>query len=174
MTKNQQKGFTLVELMIVVAIIGILAAVAIPKFAQMLEKSREGATKGNLSAIKSAVSNYYADQQGNYPFTPLDSNSFYMPVTGASFPAFIPQYLDDVPPVKVTGMNTGNAPDNNFGPGVGISAAGVYLATYSSPTAFTNLSTGQGWRYDNISGAVWVNSDMMDMNFNSYTLFGYN
>ena len=48
MTKNQ-KGFTLVELMIVVAIIGVLAAVAIPKFADMLEKSREGATKGNLS-----------------------------------------------------------------------------------------------------------------------------
>ena len=39
------KRFTLIELMIVVAIIGILAAIAIPKFAQMLEKSREGATK---------------------------------------------------------------------------------------------------------------------------------
>src|SRR5580700_1182416 len=91
-----QKGFTLVELMIVVAIIGILAAVAIPKFAQMLEKSREGATKGNIGALKSAVSNYYADQQGNYPQTQLDTNTWYQGPAGSqsSYPAFIPQYMD--------------------------------------------------------------------------------
>jgi prepilin-type N-terminal cleavage/methylation domain-containing protein len=63
--KNAKKGFTLIELMIVVAIIGILAAIAIPRFAQMLEKSREGATKGNLGSLKSASSIYYGDIQGS-------------------------------------------------------------------------------------------------------------
>ena len=61
------KGFTLIELMIVVAIIGILAAIAIPRFAQMLEKSREGATKGNLAAMRSAVSIYYSEREGTWP-----------------------------------------------------------------------------------------------------------
>ena len=61
-------GFTLIELMIVVAIIGILAAIAIPKFADLIRKSNEGATKGNLGAIRSAVSIYYGEQEGTWPF----------------------------------------------------------------------------------------------------------
>ena len=42
---NKKAGFTLIELMFVVAIITILVSLALPKFAQMLEKAREGATK---------------------------------------------------------------------------------------------------------------------------------
>ena len=60
-------GFTLIELMIVVAIIGILAAIAIPKFAQLIRKSSEGASKGNLGALRSALSIYYGDMEGQYP-----------------------------------------------------------------------------------------------------------
>jgi prepilin-type N-terminal cleavage/methylation domain-containing protein len=66
MQKNK-KGFTLIELMIVVAIIGILAAIAIPKFADLIRKSSEGASKGNLGAIRSALSIYYGDMEGQYP-----------------------------------------------------------------------------------------------------------
>ncbi|MFH2204980.1 MAG: prepilin-type N-terminal cleavage/methylation domain-containing protein [Elusimicrobiota bacterium] len=66
----RRDGFTLIELMIVVAIIGILAAVAIPKFADLVRKSNEGATKGNLGAVRSALSIYYGDQEGLYPNTP--------------------------------------------------------------------------------------------------------
>jgi prepilin-type N-terminal cleavage/methylation domain-containing protein len=61
------KGFTLIELMIVVAIIGILSAIAIPKFADLIRKSNEGATKGNLGAIRSAMSIYYGEIEGWYP-----------------------------------------------------------------------------------------------------------
>ncbi len=60
-------GFTLIELMIVVAIIGILSAIAIPKFADLIRKSNEGATKGNLGAIRSAMSIYYGEIEGWYP-----------------------------------------------------------------------------------------------------------
>ncbi|MFH2202177.1 MAG: prepilin-type N-terminal cleavage/methylation domain-containing protein [Elusimicrobiota bacterium] len=67
---RKRTGFTLIELMIVVAIIGILAAIAIPKFADLIRKSNEGATKGNLGAIRSSLSIYYGDQEGLYPNTP--------------------------------------------------------------------------------------------------------
>src|SRR5437879_1104396 len=72
MTKLKElskKGFTLIELMIVVAIIGILAAIAIPKFAELIRKSSEGASKGNLGALRSAMSIYYGDMEGTYPST---------------------------------------------------------------------------------------------------------
>ena len=64
---RKAKGFTLIELMIVVAIIGILAAIAVPKFADLIRKSNEGATKGNLGAIRSALSIYFGDNDGMYP-----------------------------------------------------------------------------------------------------------
>lgn len=58
------KGFTLIELMIVVAIIGILAAVAIPKFADLVTKSKEAGVKGNIGSVRSAISIYYGDNEG--------------------------------------------------------------------------------------------------------------
>src|SRR5208283_4150277 len=71
---------TLIELMIVVAIIGILAAIAIPKFASLIRKSGEGASKGNLGAIRSALSIYYGDMEGLYPqlVTALTINGKYL------------------------------------------------------------------------------------------------
>jgi prepilin-type N-terminal cleavage/methylation domain-containing protein len=79
-TRKAKRGFTLIELMIVVAIIGILAAIAIPKFADLIRKSNEGATRGNLGAVRSALSIYYGDMEGQYPtdVNSLTVNTKYM------------------------------------------------------------------------------------------------
>jgi prepilin-type N-terminal cleavage/methylation domain-containing protein len=81
--KKVAKGFTLIELMIVVAIIGILAAIAIPKFADLVTKSKEASIKGSLGTIRSAVSIYYSDQEGVYPA----SGSLAIALTWLALPA---------------------------------------------------------------------------------------
>ena len=60
--KQNQKGFTLAELLIVVAIIAVLVAVSIPIFNKQLEKARDAATLANLRNVYSEVQTEYMDQ----------------------------------------------------------------------------------------------------------------
>ncbi len=57
MNATTQKGFTLIELMIVVAIIGILAAIAIPQYQTYIAKSQASRVMGETSSVKTAVEN---------------------------------------------------------------------------------------------------------------------
>ena len=57
--KRNQKGFTLIELMIVVAIIGILAAIAIPQFASYRQRAQDAAAKSALKNLATAQEDYY-------------------------------------------------------------------------------------------------------------------
>ena len=61
--KLDSKGFTLIELMIVIAIIGILAAIAIPQFAAYRRKSYNSAAISDLRTAKTTLEAYYADVQ---------------------------------------------------------------------------------------------------------------
>jgi prepilin-type N-terminal cleavage/methylation domain-containing protein len=80
-------GFTLIELMIVVAIGGILAGIAIPKFAGMVARSQAAQTKGNMGAVRSALSIYYSENQGVYPA------NIYALTTGSKYITSIPPAL---------------------------------------------------------------------------------
>ena len=68
--KLNKKGFTLIELMIVIAIIGILAAIAIPQFAAYRTKSYNSASQSDLRNVLTTLEAYYADWQ-SYPPGPV-------------------------------------------------------------------------------------------------------
>jgi prepilin-type N-terminal cleavage/methylation domain-containing protein len=104
--KFKKTGFTLIELMIVIAIIGILAGIAVPRYMNFLQRAKEGASKGGLGALRSALNIYYAD------------TDFYFPIVISIDPAWpvrlfwddgfgwIPHpdfqnYLDEIPDCKV-------------------------------------------------------------------------
>jgi prepilin-type N-terminal cleavage/methylation domain-containing protein len=75
------KGFTLIELLIVVVIIGILAAIAIPKFANTKEKAYLAAMKSDLRNLVTAEESYFADY---VTYTTSQANLNYNGSTGVT------------------------------------------------------------------------------------------
>jgi prepilin-type N-terminal cleavage/methylation domain-containing protein len=63
---RKQQGFTLLELIIVIAIIGILATIAMPALKDMPRRANESVLKTNLRTIRDLIDQYYGDQ-GHYP-----------------------------------------------------------------------------------------------------------
>lgn len=65
--RAKRRGFTLIELVIVIVILGVLAGVAALSFQNVTKSSREGVAKANLRALKSAVQVYQVDHNGQLP-----------------------------------------------------------------------------------------------------------
>lgn len=63
---RDRRGFTFIEMLIVVAIIGILATIALPSFQMGVMKAKEAALKENLFILRDVIDQYYADQE-KYP-----------------------------------------------------------------------------------------------------------
>ena len=79
------KGFTLIELMIVVLIIGILAAIAIPNFVSMQDRAKEGSVKSNMHTLQLAVEDFAVTNDGVYPLL-ADAGTVEGLLPGAAYP----------------------------------------------------------------------------------------
>jgi prepilin-type N-terminal cleavage/methylation domain-containing protein len=78
---RNKKGFTLIELLIVVVIIGILAAIAIPKFASTKQKAYMAAMKSDLKNFVTANESYFADYNTYGTLAQVQAAGFFAPTT---------------------------------------------------------------------------------------------
>lgn len=135
------RGMTLIELMIVVAILSILAALTTAKFADMTVKSHEAVTKGNLGALRGALSIYYANNEGLFPYPGGMRDAI---TTGG-------RYMADIPHSQVP------KPGNH----------GIQLSVTDVSGAFTDMGD---WAYGGSrTGAVNVNCTHADRNGRLWT-----
>lgn len=151
--KRQARGFSLVELVIVVVIVGLLAAIAIPRFSRGAAGASDSALAGDLAVLRNAVEMYGAEHNGTYPADATFSNqlTLYSSAAGATNATktavyeFGP-YLHAVPALKA-GTYTGNS---------GIEGVS------STPLAESSTA-GVGWLYNETTGQIWANeTDFLD------------
>jgi len=135
MRKNR-KGFTLIELVIVIAILGILALYAVPKYQGLIEEARSAEARAQVGSFRSALAIYYAKNHGVYPPTTLFSGGN----GGSLFAEGV------VPEVEVT-IDT---------PASGTVNRSSAVDTTSPP------SYDGGWYYTATTGKVILNSDDVD------------
>ena len=67
MKQGNQKGFTLIELPVVTAIIGLLSAIAVGNYQRSIRKAKEAVLRENLWTMRSQINMYFADK-GRYPY----------------------------------------------------------------------------------------------------------
>ena len=125
-----RKGFTLVELVIIIVVLGIIAAVAVPKYLDITSEAKESSCKASLGALRSGISIWYAREaaRGNTPtYPPIDSLRTINVVMDRSIPEN--PYQTDAPDSIVTGVTKGTV--------VGIRG---------------------GWAYIELTGQIWPNT----------------
>lgn len=135
MNRNNQQGFTLIELIMVIVILGILAATALPKFVDLGSDARKASLKGLEGSIRSAVSivkSTYLIRQAS-PITLGDGSTVTVGTSGAA-----------------AGLPTGDAD----GIGKAIQISSDYTASYSGTTATFTLKSSCTVAYDGSTGTI--------------------
>jgi len=84
-----KKGFTLMEIAVVVVVLACLIGFTVPKFMTLMHKAQEGSTKHQLMRVRSAIAAYYGENQGRYPTDDLS--------------CLVPQFIEQIPQAQVPG-----------------------------------------------------------------------
>ena len=87
-----RRGFTLIELVMVIVIIGVLSAIIVPNFVDYVGKSDASTTKANLQMLRSAIQAFRSDNAGTWPAADLAN--------------IAPTYLPEIPADGVLDANT--------------------------------------------------------------------
>jgi general secretion pathway protein G len=124
--RSQSRGFSLVELLVVVVIIAVLAMIMIPHFQDSGRRSKESALHSNLALLRSAIASFYADT-GTYPAVLSDLMASSAPTNGLSN----------------NGTSTAIVPANWHGPYVTTSIPTDPVANAAFNYSTTGTTTGQ-------------------------------
>ena len=156
---KEQKGFTLIELMIVVAIIGILAAIAIPNFLRYQAKSRQSEAKTNLGAVFvgetayfSEVNRYGSFSEVGYALAGTTNRYTYRSPASGGAAGSAANAADRI----VCGAPAGCTVEAEGGGGGVVSAAALAPAGFTA-SAVANLdsdATIDGWSVNDVKGGL--------------------
>lgn len=152
MLKNRKAfGFSLVELVIVMVIIGVIAAIAIPRMSRGAKGADETALVGNLAVLRNAIELYASEHGGTYPGS--DGQE-------ATFIAQLTQFSDASGATQATKDAT-----HKFGPYIRKGIPPAPVGANKGATSVTVANTGPtvggatGWAYNHVTGEIIVNSD---------------
>lgn len=175
---KKRNGFSLVELVIVIVILGIIAAIAIPRISSGSKNAGQAALRANLQSVRNAIDWYYGDHNNTFPAGSGDGTN--AADTAAAFINHLTQYSNAAGNVSA---------DKNvlfpFGPylrsGIPNIPVGVNAGKGSAAAEITvvNLATpvivvpgdGTGWHYNSQTGQFVANSS--DMGNDAKTFSSY-